>query len=151
MFSETCAICGKPTSRFWGVAATVAVEAASNRSVVEALGFCAQHREQVVAHWVTSLDDMGTVIWSSLASHPDHPLRVRDVPDFLRDAHLLISDALGGGAVVLPRDASGAYLCPHCHGALTMGTGPHAADAAQLGGTAWTCTRCGAAGAALNI
>lgn len=151
MFSEACSMCGKPTSRFWGVAATVATDGTSTQSVADALGFCAQHRDEVVANWVAALDDKGTVIWASLASHPERPLRTRDVPDFLRDVHLLISDALGGSAVVLPRDASGAYLCPHCHEPLTMGAGPHATEAAQLGGTAWVCTACGAAGAALNV
>lgn len=151
MFSEACTICAKPTTRFWGVAATVVVDDTSTRSVVDALGFCAQHRDEVVANWVATLDDMGNVLWSSLASHPEHPLRTRDIPGFLRDAHLLISDALRGGAVVMSRDASGAYLCPHCHGSLTMGTGPHVADATQLGGTSWKCAGCGAAGAALNV
>jgi hypothetical protein len=69
-------------------------------------------------------------------------LRPADVTEFLTRADSVFIETVPQGEAV-----GGDGSCPHCGGVVSLGTGPHVADAQQRPGTrAWECTSCGAAG-----
>lgn len=144
-----CETCDKPTTRMYGVLATVKRPegVTSGRSVV--LGYCAEHRAEVVPAFLATLEDEGAV---RLISDPPEELRPAHADAFLSAATAALTAATGAvgdlDAVIpaftpddVPQD------CPHCQGRLSWGTGPHVRDAADREGTtAWECLDCRSAG-----
>lgn len=152
---QSCTICGKPTTRLFGVIAGVAPagrNGGSLRSTV--LGYCAAHRDEVLPRYLFELGEAGEV---TLISDPPAELRTADVDGFLRWADLETSGTLAewaGHEAIRPLDSPPDVpsACPHCGGQLSWGTGPHVADAAvREHAIAWECLgSCGAAGMLMN-
>jgi hypothetical protein len=145
-----CERCGKPTSRLFGVGAGVQLADPDRSQVrVAALGYCLEHRENVVPDWRRSLELDGTVEWM-----PDEPvdLRPRDADAFVAETERTLAKEFGGFTSVesteqVPQE------CPHCGGRLGWGGGPHAGDARVLKGKAfaWECLDCKAGGLLMSL
>ncbi len=136
-----CAACGKPTSRLHGLAAEIGLPDELSTTKVEVRGYCAAHREDVLASWDQDMAVFGTLIWS--ASQSPMALRPQDVEAFEATALTEFAASWDVGDV----DAKGNSTCPHCAEPVSLGTGPHVDDAARHPGTvAWQCPGCGAAG-----
>jgi hypothetical protein len=130
----SCATCGKPTSRLHGLAAEIGLPDDLITRKVEARGYCAAHREDVLATWDQDMAVFGTLIWS--ASQSPMALRPQDVEEF---EAMAVTELAASYDVVDANDPA----CPHCGEAVELGAGPHVDDAAKHPGTAaWQCTGC---------
>jgi hypothetical protein len=137
----SCAACGRPTSRLHGLAAEIRLPDDLSTTKVEVRGYCAAHREDVLASWDQDMAAFGTLIWS--ASQSPMALRPQDVEAFEAKALTDLAASWDVGGV----DAMGRSICPHCGEPVSLGTGPHVDDVAKHPGTAaWQCHGCGAAG-----
>ena len=136
-----CAACGKPTSRLHGLSAEIGLADDLRTTKVEARGYCAAHRQEVLAGWDHDMAAFGTLLWS--ASESPMALRPQDVEAFEATALTELAVSWDRGKF----DGHGAATCPHCTVAVTLGDGPHVDDAAKMAGSvAWQCPGCGAAG-----
>lgn len=140
-----CERCGKPTARLLGAGAQVRLRDPERVQVrVAALGYCLDHKDDVVPDWVAALGPAETV---ELISDQLVELRPRDASAFVTTMEQALGQELGGVVPVNP-GAGVPTACTHCGGRLLWGEGPHASDARVLAKTAfaWECQACRAAG-----
>jgi hypothetical protein len=146
----SCEVCGRKTRWLFGVCAGVNNAAQGTMSVkVAALGYCPDHRAEVLDQYRRELKPLGEVSFADGVVD----LEPVEVEEFLAFANREIAEKAFEPTIdqpvyqpVDPADVKNAG-CPQCGVRLSWGTGPHVDDARRRAhAVAWECLDCRSAG-----